>query len=115
MSADMNLTDDLADVLSHMVVGWKPTLGVDLAEHPEVQRVMLRYREAKAEFENLVIHLDMKQAEVDAVFDKPDPVRPKLARKVPVECRKCGGVIRSEQYRFGSADAGWEHMEGECP
>jgi hypothetical protein len=110
MSADMNLTDDLADVLSHMVVGWKPTLGVDLAEHPEVQRVMLRYREAKAEFENLVIHLDMKQAEVDAVFDKPQ-----VSAGTSYECRKCGGLILPSQYRFGSPQTGWEHMEGECP
>lgn len=38
------LADDLADVLSHMVVGWEKQTGIDLAEHPEVQRVMARYR-----------------------------------------------------------------------
>ncbi len=38
------LVEDLADVLSRMVVGWEPELGVDLAEHPDVVRVMARYR-----------------------------------------------------------------------
>lgn len=41
---DLSLEDDLALVLSRMVVGWEDRLGVDLAEHPEVQRVMERYR-----------------------------------------------------------------------
>jgi hypothetical protein len=41
------LADDLADVLSRFVVGWTPLLGHDLAQHPEVQRVMDRYREAR--------------------------------------------------------------------
>jgi hypothetical protein len=31
-----------------------------------------------------------------------------------VECRKCGGSILVGQYRFGSPESGWEHMEGEC-
>lgn len=30
-------------------------------------------------------------------------------------CRKCGGVIGNDQYRFGSPQSHWEHMEGECP
>lgn len=47
MAKEMSLVDDLADVLVHMVVGWEPTLGFDLAQHPEVQRVMARYRESK--------------------------------------------------------------------
>ena len=38
------LVDDLADVLARMVVGWEDRLGVDLAQHPDVQRVMARYR-----------------------------------------------------------------------
>jgi hypothetical protein len=38
------LTDDLADVLARMVIGWEDRLGVDLAQHPDVQRVMARYR-----------------------------------------------------------------------
>jgi hypothetical protein len=29
-------------------------------------------------------------------------------------CRKCGGVIMHGQYRFGSPQGGYEHMEGEC-
>ena len=40
----ISLADDLANVLMHMVVGWGERLGVDLAEHPEVVRVMARYR-----------------------------------------------------------------------
>jgi len=44
---DTPLIDDLADVLSRMVVGWEPIIGHDLAQHPEVQRVMARYREAR--------------------------------------------------------------------
>ena len=54
--ADKTLVDDLADVLSHMVVGWKERLGVDLAEHPEVVRVMERYRESKIPCEAYVAH-----------------------------------------------------------
>lgn len=50
------LVDDLADVLSHMVVGWKDRLGVDLAEHPEVQRVMERYRTSKIPCEAVIFH-----------------------------------------------------------
>lgn len=30
------------------------------------------------------------------------------------ECRKCGGLIFPNQYRFGSPETGWEHTEGEC-
>lgn len=41
---DKPLVDDLAFVLASMVVGWEPILGHDLAEHPEVVRVMARYR-----------------------------------------------------------------------
>lgn len=42
--ARMSLVDDLADVLSRMVVGWEHDFGVNLAKHPDVQRVMARYR-----------------------------------------------------------------------
>jgi hypothetical protein len=38
------LADDLADVLTHMVVGWEHEFGVDLAKHPEVVRVLARWR-----------------------------------------------------------------------
>jgi hypothetical protein len=48
MSERDELVDDLADVLSHMVIGWEPVIGHDLAQHPEVQRVMKRYRDSKA-------------------------------------------------------------------
>lgn len=41
-----DLAHDLATVLSHMVVGWENIIGQDLAQHPEAQRVMARYREA---------------------------------------------------------------------
>jgi hypothetical protein len=39
------LVEDLADVLVRMVVGWEYEFGFDLAKHPEVVRVMRRYRE----------------------------------------------------------------------
>jgi hypothetical protein len=65
----MELTDDLADVMSHIVVGWKNVIGIDLAEQPDVQRVMARYREAKAKHDQLVIMLQIKAEEVAAVFD----------------------------------------------
>ena len=42
------LADDLATVLSRTVVGWENVIGVDLATHPEVVRVMARYRKARA-------------------------------------------------------------------
>lgn len=38
------LVEDLADVLAHMVVGWEHDFGFDLAKHPDVVRVMTRYR-----------------------------------------------------------------------
>ncbi len=41
------LVHDLADVLARMVVGWEDIIGHDLAKHPEVVRVMARYREHK--------------------------------------------------------------------
>jgi hypothetical protein len=44
---EADLADDLADVLTRMVVGWRDRLGVDLAEHPDVQRVMARYCRAR--------------------------------------------------------------------
>lgn len=43
----MDLVDDLADVLSRMVVGWEHVIGCNLAEHPDVVRVMARYRDSK--------------------------------------------------------------------
>lgn len=45
------LIEDLADVLTRMVVGWQYETGIDLAQHPDVVRVMARYRDeyAKAE------------------------------------------------------------------
>lgn len=47
MAEKQPLPDDLADVLAHMVVGWEDRLGVDLATHPEVQRVMERFRKSR--------------------------------------------------------------------
>jgi hypothetical protein len=45
MSTQKPLVEDLADVLSRFVVGWEPVIGADLAKHPDVVRVMARYRE----------------------------------------------------------------------
>jgi hypothetical protein len=39
------LVEDLADVLVRMVIGWEYEFGFDLAKHPDVVRVMARYRE----------------------------------------------------------------------
>jgi len=47
LMAERALADDLMDVLSHMVVGWENVIGHDLAQHPSVQRVAARYREAR--------------------------------------------------------------------
>lgn len=44
---DRPLIDDLADVLTKTVTGWESVLGVDLAQAPEVQRVMARYLQVK--------------------------------------------------------------------
>jgi hypothetical protein len=41
---DRQLVDDLADVLARTVVGWSDVIGHDLAEAPEVKRVLARYR-----------------------------------------------------------------------
>lgn len=54
--SDKPLVDDLADVLSRMVVGWKPWLGRMLSDHPDVQRVMARYRASKIPCEAHVWH-----------------------------------------------------------
>lgn len=45
------LTDDLAGVLSVIVVGWEldNDLPGKLSDHPEVKRVFERYRESKKE------------------------------------------------------------------
>ena len=42
---ERDLVDDLAEVLSQTVVGWEGILGFDLAEAPQVVRVMARYRQ----------------------------------------------------------------------
>lgn len=42
---DRPLVDDLATVLSQTVVGWNP----DLAQAPEVRRVLARYRQETAD------------------------------------------------------------------
>lgn len=38
------LVEDLAWVLARMVTGWEHDFGFDLAKHPDVVRVMARYR-----------------------------------------------------------------------
>ena len=53
---EISLVDDLADVLAHVVVGWEPLLGHDLAQHPSVVRVMARYQESKVPCEAFVRH-----------------------------------------------------------
>lgn len=40
--------DDLAEVLASTMVGWEGVIGHDLAEAPEVKRVLARYRGWKA-------------------------------------------------------------------
>lgn len=45
--AEKKLANELADVLTHMVVGWEERTGIDLAQHPSVQAVMAKYREAR--------------------------------------------------------------------
>lgn len=42
---ERSLVDDLADVLIKTVVGWEPIIGHDLAEAPEVKRVLARYHQ----------------------------------------------------------------------
>lgn len=44
---DKELVDDLAEVLSCTVVGWELVIGHDLAQAPEVRRVMARYRQER--------------------------------------------------------------------
>ena len=47
LRAERAMADDLAAVLSRVVVGWEHIIGQDLAQYPDVQRVMARYREAR--------------------------------------------------------------------
>jgi hypothetical protein len=44
---NQSLVDDLANVLARTVVGWEHIIGHDLAQAPEVQRVLARYRAEK--------------------------------------------------------------------
>ena len=46
LADERKLADDLADVLSRVVVGWEDRLGVDLAQYPDA--VLARYREARS-------------------------------------------------------------------
>lgn len=46
---DKSLVDDLATVLACTVVGWTEILGQDLAQAPEVQRVLARYRASRGQ------------------------------------------------------------------
>ena len=57
--AERDLVDDLADVLASVVVGWESVLSVDLAQHPEVVRVMARYRDAKAARRSAITEADI--------------------------------------------------------
>jgi hypothetical protein len=86
VSLKMDLVDDLADVMARIVVGWKEQTGIDLAEYHEVQRVMERYREFKREQERLVIVLDTKMAEIDAVI----PPYADWGRQVQMDCNIFG-------------------------
>ena len=80
--------------------------------------------------EELAAALDAANAEKDAAIIVIESLRDMLrdARSVfqmPAEtmvqlvtvavCRKCGKPIEAGWFRFGSDQAGWEHMEGECP
>lgn len=60
---DRPLVDDLADVLSRMVVGWESVIGIDLARQPDVVRVMARYRAYKAEREEMLAQTLIEHAE----------------------------------------------------
>jgi hypothetical protein len=66
MSTQKPLVEDLADVLSRFVVGWEPIIGADLAQHPDVVRVMARYHKEHVANpgvvrEEFAIHLDPGQ------------------------------------------------------
>jgi hypothetical protein len=63
MGGDQELVDDLARVLARTVTGWVDVIGVDLAEHPEVVRVMARYRESKAASTNSTTELTRQHLE----------------------------------------------------
>ena len=78
---DISLIDDLADVLSAMVVGWENVIGHDLSQHPSVVRVMARYRAYKAE--NNAILRDLLDRPV-----APDIVLPPQPHKMV--CPVCG-------------------------
>lgn len=56
MSADQPMVDDLADVLSRVVIGWEDRLGIDLAQYPDVVRVMARYRASKLPCPAVIYH-----------------------------------------------------------
>jgi len=48
LEAERKLTDDVFNVLTHMVVGWEDKIGYDLAKHPEVVRVAVAYGAARS-------------------------------------------------------------------
>lgn len=131
------LIDDLADVLARMVVGWKDQLGVDLAEHPEVHRVMARYRDEREEHQRTLelgarVKVDcaisgnamfqyqagecvrVNPSEYVVTILPPERQPSEVIHRVTYQCRKCGTAITYDQFRFGSPTTGWEHMEGEC-
>lgn len=130
------LLEDLADVLAQTVVGWTDVIGYDLSEAPEVQRVMARFRLEREDAANWLrwgkeveddCHLwgnclhQRIQSEIHRIDAAgyqikltPPPKPPQYEYTVTYQCRKCGGPIRSDQYRFGSPNTGWEHMDGEC-
>jgi hypothetical protein len=41
---NISLVDDLVDVLIRMTIGWEYVIGHDLAQHPDIVRVLARYR-----------------------------------------------------------------------
>lgn len=86
------MVDDLADVMARIVVGWKVETGIDLAQHDDVQRVMKRYREFKAEQEQLVIVLDTKMEEIAPIFDRRKR-QIEIGEQVQQDCRLFGTSV----------------------
>lgn len=88
----MDLVDDLADVMARIVVGWKEQTGIDLAEYHDVQRVMARYRQDKADREQLRIVLEIKNEEIAPIFDRRKR-QMEIGEQVQQDCRLFGTSV----------------------
>lgn len=82
-------------------------MGIDIQPWQEnIMRQLLPQLEPDGSFINRLVNDQIARRNLKTVTE--------VIAGTSYGCRKCGGLIFPNQYRFGSPETGWEHMEGEC-